>query len=123
MDELTAIDELITALNASGVEFQRDTWFDVNGSLDNVDYGVVELTGAPVTLWGDDKLIEQNIQGNVILYVRDGEDSKAKAVQDILKEQSVSFRLTGTEYLTDMNMNRWIWQFGMDQYLNGTADD
>lgn len=123
MDELTAIDELIMALNASGVEFQRDTWFDVNGSLDNADYGVVELTGAPVTLWGDDKLIEQNIQGNVILYVRDGEDSKAKAVQDILQEQSVSFRLTGTEYLTDMNMNRWIWQFGMDQYLNGTADD
>ena len=123
MDELTAVDELITALNASGVEFQRDTWFDVNGSLDNADYGVVELTGAPVTLWGDDKLIEQNIQGNVILYVRDGEDSKAKAVQDILKEQSVSFRLTGTEYLTDMNMNRWIWQFSMDQYLNGTADD
>ena len=123
MDELTAVDELITALNASGVEFQRDTWFDVNGSLDNSDYGVVELTGAPVKLWGDDKLIEQNIQGNVILYVRDGEDSKAKAVQDILKEQSVSFRLTGTEYLTDMNMNRWIWQFGMDQYLNGTADD
>lgn len=123
MDELTAVDELITALNASGVEFQRDTWFDVNGSLDNADYGVVELTGAPVTLWGDDKLIEQNIQGNVILYVRDGEDSKAKAVQDILKEQSVSFRLTGTEYLTDMNMNRWIWQFSLDQYLNGTADD
>lgn len=123
MDELTAVDELIMALNASGVEFQRDTWFDVNGSLDNSDYGVVELTGAPVMLWGDDKLIEQNIQGNVILYVRDGEDSKAKAVQDILKEQSVSFRLTGTEYLTDMNMNRWIWQFGMDQYLNGTADD
>ncbi len=123
MDELTAVDELITALNASGVEFQRDTWFDVNGSLDNADYGVVELTGAPVMLWGDDKLIEQNIQGNVILYVRDGEDSKAKAVQDILKEQSVSFRLTGTEYLTDMNMNRWIWRFSMDQYLNGTADN
>lgn len=123
MDELTAVDELIMALNASGVEFQRDTWFDVNGSLDNSDYGVVELTGAPVMLWGDDKLIEQNIQGNVILYVRDGEDSKAKAVQDILKEQSVSFRLTGTEYLTDMNMNRWIWQFSMDQYLNGTTDD
>ncbi len=118
-EHLTAIDDLIDALSASGIPFQRDAWWDVNNSLDNEDYGVVELTGAPVTLWGDNQLIEQHIQGNVVLYVHDGADDKAKSVQDILKSLDVGFALTGTEYLMAENKNRWMWRFNIDRYLNG----
>lgn len=119
MDELSAINNLITALSTSGITFQRDAWWDVNNSLDNQDYGVVELTGAPVSLWGDDGLVEQNIQGNVVLYVHDGADDKAKTVQDILKAQGVHFALQSTEYLMNEDKNRWTWRFSLDVYLNG----
>ncbi len=125
MDEenLTAIDELVTALSASGVPFTRDAWWDENNQLDGQDYGVVELTGAPVTLWGDDGMIEQNIRGNVVLYVSDGSDAKAKAVQDILKSRGLSFALTGTSFLMSQHLNRWTWRFDMDVYLNGETNN
>lgn len=120
MDEqLTAVTNLIDALSTSGITFQRDAWWDVNNSLDNQDYGVVELTGAPVSLWGDDGLVEQNIQGNVVLYVHDGADDKAKVVQEILKAQGASFTLQSVEFLMNDGKNRWIWRFSLDVYLNG----
>ena len=123
MDEMeltnNTIDNLIDALNASGVPFARDVWYDENNQLDGKDYGVVELTGAPVSLWGDDGLVEQNIRGNVVLYVHDGNDGTAKAVQDILKAQDIGFQLTGTSYLTVQRLTRWIWRFDMSVYLNG----
>lgn len=116
-----AIDNLINALCASGVPFVRDIWYDENNQLDGKDYGVVELSGAPVSLWGDGELIEQNARGNVILYVHDGNDSTAKAVQDILRAQDIGFQLTESRYLPTQRLTRWVWIFNMDVYF-GTAD-
>jgi hypothetical protein len=114
-----ALAALITALNASGITFVRDTWIDENNDMGRSDYGVVTLTGEPLTLYGDDKLIKQEMNGNVILYVMDGDDSKAKAVQDILKEYAgLSFRLINSgEFLRDMIANRWIWRFSLEEYF------
>ena len=117
MDEMQAVNDLILALSASGIPFTRDAWEDENNDLVEQDYGVVELTGSPVTLWGDDEPVEQTIRGNVVLYVRDGADDKAKAIQDILRAQKISFALTGTEYLYTENKNRWTWRFDMRKYL------
>jgi hypothetical protein len=114
-----ALAALITALNASGITFVRDTWIDENNDMGRSDYGVVTLTGEPLTLYGDDKLIKQEMNGNVILYVMDGDDSKAKAVQDILKEYAgLSFRLINSgEFLRDLIANRWIWRFSLEEYF------
>ena len=114
-----ALAALITALNASGITFVRDTWIDENNDMGRSDYGVVTLTGEPLTLYGDDKLIKQEMNGNVILYGMDGDDSKAKAVQDILKEYAgLSFRLINSgEFLRDMIANRWIWRFSLEEYF------
>lgn len=117
MDENTFIDSMIEALSASGVPFARDVWYDENNQLDRKDYGIVELIGAPVSLWGDGELIEQNIRGNVVLYVHDGEDGTAKAVQDILRTMDIGFQLTGTSYLTTQRLTRWTWQFDKDVYF------
>lgn len=116
-DELTAVNDLIEALSTSGIPFARDAWWDENNALDGQDYGVVELTGSPVSLWGDDELIEQCIQGNIYLYVADGADDKAKAVQDIMRAQKLSFILNKSEYLMAENKNRWTWSFSMHRYF------
>ena len=113
-----AIDALITALETSGVEFVRDTWIDENNDMGRSDYGVVTLTGAPEALWGDDKLVSQRINGNVILYVMDGDDTKAQSVQNILRDYAgLSFALTGSEFLRDLIATRWIWRFTLEEYF------
>ena len=113
-----AIDALITALETSGVEFVRDTWIDENNDMGRSDYGVVTLTGAPEALWGDDKLVSQRMNGNVILYVMDGDDAKAQAVQNILKDYAgLTFALTGSEFLRDLIGTRWTWRFTLEEYF------
>ena len=113
-----AIDALVTALSGSGVEFVRDTWIDENSDMGRSDYGVVTLTGAPEALWGDDKLVSQRMNGNVILYVMDGDDEKAQTVQNILRDYGgLSFALTGSEFLRDLIGTRWTWRFTLEAYF------
>jgi hypothetical protein len=113
-----AIDTLVSDLSESGVEFVRDTWIDENNDMGRSDYGVVTLTGSPETLWGDDKLVSQRMNGNVILYVMDGDDAKAQAVQKILQEyDGLTFALTGCEFLRDLIANRWTWRFTLEAYF------
>ena len=113
-----AIDALIEALGGSGVEFVRDTWIDENNDMGRSDYGVVTLTGAPEALWGDDKLVSQRMNGNVILYVMDGDDAKAQDVQEILRDyDGLSFALTGSEFLRDLIGTRWTWRFTLEEYF------
>lgn len=113
-----ALQDLIDALDDSGVPFVRDTWIDENNDMGRSDYGVVTLTGEPLTLYGDDRLIKQEMNGNVILYVMDGDDAKAKAVQDILKEYpGLSFRLMGSEFMRDLIASRWTWRFSLEEYF------
>lgn len=113
-----ALTDLMDALNESGILFVRDTWIDENNDMGRSDYGVVTLAGEPETLYGDDRMIRQEMNGNVILYVMDGDDAKAKAVQDILKEYpGLSFRLMGSEFVRDLIANRWTWKFALEEYF------
>lgn len=113
-----ALTDLMDALNESGILFVRDTWIDENNDMGRSDYGVVTLAGEPETLYGDDRLIRQEMNGNLILYVMDGDDAKAKAVQDILKEYpGLSFRLMGSEFVRDLIANRWTWKFALEEYF------
>lgn len=113
-----ALTEFMDALDESGVPFVRDTWIDENNDMGRSDYGVVTLAGEPMTLYGDDRMIRQEMNGNVILYVMDGDDAKAKAVQDILKEYpGLSFRLVGSEFVRDLEANRWTWRFALEEYF------
>ena len=107
------VHELKSLLEGSGIRFQVDSWEDANNTMGDMDYGVIELTGAPVTVWGDNRIVYQDIQGNVVIYVSDGEVDKAKRVQEILTTIDLSFALTSTEYLQDQGKRRWTWRFDM----------
>ncbi len=39
------IEELITALCATGIDFVREAWIDENNDMGRRDYGVVTLSG------------------------------------------------------------------------------
>ena len=112
------LQDLIDALSGSGVPFVRDTWIDENNDMGRSDYGVVALSGEPLTLYGDDRMIKQEMNGSVIMYVMDGDDSKAQTVQNILKAYpGLSFRLAGCDFLREMIANRWTWRFTLEEYF------
>lgn len=112
-----AVEELIETLSGSGIPFTRDMWVDENDQMSGTDFGVVEISGTPRQLWGDGRLIEQTIKGNVVLYVQNGSEANVKAIQNILREQDMSFYLESTEYVESENANRWTWRFEMEEYL------
>lgn len=114
---LKTIDALIERLSESGVPFTRDMWVDEGNEMADQDYGIVEISGPPVPLWGDGELVCQTIQGNVILYVLGGEETRVKQIQDILRDEGISFSLADMDYVQSENKNRWTWRFEMETYL------
>ena len=117
------IEELITALCATGIDFVREAWIDENNDMGRRDYGVVTLSGEPAQIWGDDQLIMQSQKGEVILYLMDGDARKAHAVQEVLREQEdLSFTVGGHEFLPDLLADRWRWRIELSEYLLGLED-
>lgn len=120
---LREVDNLIHRLNESGIPFTRDVWVDEENALKDQDFGVVEIGGTVKQLWGDGQLIEQTIAGNVVLYVRDGEEGQVKRIQDILRKEDMSFFLSESGvYIESENKNRWTWHFEMEIYLTREDD-
>lgn len=98
--------ELMVALQTTGIPFAYDAWDKVDITK---SYGVIDASSAPVSLWGDDQLIAQVWTVQVFLYSIGGKDEEMLAVQDILIDAAIPFRLTEREYLPDINAVRTTW--------------
>lgn len=101
-----AVDSLVTALNTlDGIAFVRDAW--ENKAPDN--YGVVEVSGSPMSLWGDDKLQAQIFQLMVHAYVTGNRDDLVALVQAKLATSTDWYSLVSHEYAYDINKTHWTW--------------
>ena len=101
-----AVDRVVNALNTlDGVAFVRDAW--ENKAPD--DYGVVEVNGAPMNLWGDDKLLAQVFQITIHVYVTGSRDDLVPLIQEKLETVTDWFSLTQHEFLMDVGKNHWVW--------------
>lgn len=117
------IEELVEALSETGIDFVRETWIDEDNDMGRRDYGVVTLAGEPTQIWGDDRLIMQSQKGKVILYLMDGDNRKAHAVQEVLRDQKdMSFTVSGHEFVRDLLATRWTWNFEIEEYLTALDD-
>ena len=117
------IEELVEALSETGIDFVRETWIDEDNDMGRRDYGVVTLAGEPTQIWGDDRLIMQSQKGKVILYLMDGDNRKAHAVQEVLRDQKdLSFTVAGHEFVRDLLATRWTWNFEIEEYLTALDD-
>ena len=102
-----AVDRLATALNTlEGIAFVRDAWENKAPA----NYGVVEVDGAPMNLWGDDKLLSQVFQLRVHAYVDGSRDDLVPMIQAKLGTATDWFSLIQHEFLMDVNKNHWVWQ-------------
>lgn len=101
------LEQLLTALNTSGIMFVRDALT----KAPNADYGVVDYASVN-SLWADDAMIEQFPTVAIWLYVRDGDTKTALIVQDIINRLDfvLGWRLVSREYVQESNMIQWQWQ-------------
>lgn len=105
-----AADILVAKLNElDGLAFVRDAW--ENKAPD--DYGVVELDGQSMSLWADDRMIEQVFQLKVHMYITGTGDDKVALVQQKLAAVCDGYSLPAHEYAYDINKNHWTWQCSM----------
>ena len=105
-----AADILVAKLNElDGLAFVRDAW--ENKAPD--DYGVVELDGQSMSLWADDRMIEQVFQLKVHLYITGTGDDKVALVQQKLAAVCDGYSLPAHEYAYDIDKNHWTWQCSM----------
>ena len=105
-----AADILVAKLNElEGIQFVRDAW--ENKAPD--DYGVVELDGQSMSLWADDRMIEQVFQLKVHLYITGTGDDKVALVQQKLAAVCDGYSLPAHEYAYDIDKNHWTWQCSM----------
>ena len=103
---MDAADLLVSALNTiDGISWVRDAW--ENKAPDN--YGVVELDGSPVSLWGDDKLLSQVFGLKVHAYVNGNRDDLVALVQGKLAAKCDGYRLAAHEFAFDIGKNHWEW--------------
>ena len=105
-----AADILVAKLNElDGLAFVRDAW--ENKAPD--DYGVVELDGQSMSLWADNRMVEQVFQLKVHLYITGTGDDKVALVQQKLAAVCDGYSLPAHEYAYDINKNHWTWQCSM----------
>ena len=80
--KVSAIDKLVDRLNElDGIEFAKDAW--VNKAPEN--YGVVELNGEALQLWGDGRLTDSAWNVVVRAYVKDDSDEYPALIQEKLE--------------------------------------
>lgn len=110
--KVSAIDKLVDRLNElDGIEFAKDAW--VNKAPEN--YGVVELNGEALQLWGDGRLTDSAWNVVVRAYVKDDSDEYPALIQEKLEalEDEGMIDLTHTtnrefDYFTGKVMWQWI---------------
>lgn len=110
--KVSAIDKLVARLNElDGIEFAKDAW--VNKAPEN--YGVVELNGEALQLWGDGRLTDSAWNVVVRAYVKDDSDEYPALIQEKLEalEDEGMIDLTHTtnrefDYFTGKVMWQWI---------------
>lgn len=111
-NNVSAIDRLVARLNElDGIEFAKDAW--VNKAPEN--YGVVELNGEALQLWGDGRLTDSAWNVVVRAYVKDDSDEYPALIQEKLEalEDEGMIDLTHTtnrefDYFTGKVMWQWI---------------
>lgn len=83
-------DALFNALKATGIEFAENAWIDADHIGSNADYGVISVDGAGDTVWADDGMNEQAIEGTVDLFTHGSGRSQMETIQSVFNSLHIS---------------------------------
>lgn len=102
---------LKAALQNSGIPFEEIAW--ANAPTEG-SYGVIALDGEGAALWADDTMCCCAISGTIDLFVRGSSRTDMLAVQSILSDQQVSWRLESIQFEPERRIMHYEWLFELE---------
>ena len=74
-------------------------------------WGIINLVAEQGAVWGDNEQQEQALTGQLHLFTRSAGGADMLAVQEALKQEDVSWRLSAVQYEQDTRLLHytWIW--------------
>lgn len=103
-------EKLIEMLNKTGIPFAEAAW----SKAPKTDYGVYALDGPADTVWADNRIRAQAVEGSIDLFTHGPGREQAKTVQDALDEAGVSWQLSSTQFEEDTRLTHWEWIFQLE---------
>lgn len=105
-------DRLIEHLKKTGIPFVEAAW----SKAPKTDYGVYALDGAADTVWGDNRMIHQAMEGTVDLFTHGPGMEQAKDIQTALEAAGVSWLLNSVQFEEDTRLTHWEWVFQLEDW-------
>lgn len=103
-------DKLIESLKNTDIPFREAAWSKAPAT----DYGVYALDGAGETLWGNNRMLHQAIEGTVDLFTHGPGREQAQTIQSALNEAGVSWALNSVQFEDDTRLTHWEWVFQLE---------
>ena len=103
-------DRLVEHLKATGIAFAETAW----SKAPKTDYGVIAMDGAADTVWADNRMRQQALEGTVDLFTHGPGMEKAKQIQTALDEAGVSWQLGSVQFEEDTKLTHWEWIFQLE---------
>ncbi len=68
------------------------------------------------TVWADDKMQEQSIQGTIDYFTKTENDPNVSKIQNALNDADISFRLNSIQYEDDTKFLHfeWVWELWLE---------
>lgn len=103
---------LLTLLQATKIAFAAYDW---DKSPSGVAYGVLSLTGGANTIFSDNHIDAQAVEGVVDLYDTSIRTDNAKAVQAVLDGMDgCTWRLNSVQYESDTRLVHYEWIINLE---------
>lgn len=98
-------DAILAALKATGIPFAEVAW----ANAPKGDYGTFLLDSAYDSLWGDNHMISQTLEGTVHLFTRTPGPTPVQTIQAALDDLEISYRLNSWQFEEETKLLHWEW--------------
>ena len=103
-------EELKKALENTGIPFEETAW----SPAPSADYGTIALDGQGESVWADDQMEHQAMQGTVDLFTHGPGRAQMQTVQTALDASGVSWRLNSIQYEENTKLTHYEWVFELE---------
>lgn len=107
-------DDLLSALRGTGIEFAESAWVDADRIGSDADYGIIAVDGAGDTVWADDGMQLQAIEGTVDLFTHGSGRTQMETIQTIFDSLHIAYTLNSVQYESDTHLTHWEWVFQLE---------
>ena len=105
------LDDVKTALLTIGVPVSH---YEAHEQMDK--YLVWAEDGQAASVWADDRMQEQAIQGTIDYFTKTENDPNVRKIQDALNDASISLRLNSVQHEDETGYIHHEWVFEVEQW-------